>query len=57
MGYVHGKSLRESAVIGAATAGIKIGGVGWSTYPTREKVNKFLQENYNKDTKHPPIQI
>ncbi len=57
MGHVHGKSLRECAVIGAATAGIKIGGVGWSTYPTREKVNKFLQENYNKDPKHPPIQI
>ncbi len=56
MGYVHGKSLRECAVIGAATAGIKIGGVGWSTYPTREKVNKFLQENYNR-TQPVPLQL
>lgn len=46
--YLQGKSLRECAVVGAATAGLKVGGVGWSTYPTREKVNKFLQENYNR---------
>jgi ribokinase len=43
--YVNGRSLRECAVIGAATAGLKVGGVGWSTYPTRESVNKFLVEN------------
>jgi ribokinase len=54
--YVHGKSLRECAVIGAATAGIKVGGVGWSTYPTRDKVNKFLQENYNRPGS-PPLQL
>ncbi len=56
-GYVYGKSLRECAVIGAATAGLKIGGVGWSTYPTRDKVNKFLEENYNVNSKYPPLQI
>jgi ribokinase len=56
-GYVHGRSLRECAVIGAATAALKIGGVGWSTYPTREKVNKFLEENYNRNPKVRPIQL
>jgi ribokinase len=55
--YVKGKSLRECAVIGAATAGLKVGGVGWSTYPTREKVNKFLQENYNKNSNVPPLHL
>ncbi|MGA9140266.1 MAG: carbohydrate kinase family protein [Methanocella sp.] len=44
--YVNGRGLRECAVIGAATAGLKVGGVGWSTYPTRESVNKFLKENH-----------
>ena len=57
MGHIHGRSLRECAVIGAATAGLKIGGVGWSKYPTRERVNRFLQENYNKDSAHAPLQI
>lgn len=40
--YVNGRSLHDCAIIGAATAGLKVGGVGWSTYPTREQVNQFL---------------
>lgn len=40
--YISGKPLRECALIGSATAALKIGGVGWSTYPTRKQVNKFL---------------
>ena len=43
--YVSGHSLKECALIGAATAGLKVGGVGWSKYPTRQSVNKFLEDN------------
>ncbi len=42
--YISGKSLVEAARIGSATAALKIGGVGWSTYPKRSQVNKFLEE-------------
>lgn len=42
---LSGKSPRDSAIIGSATAGLKIGGVGWSTYPKREQLNKFLNDN------------
>ncbi len=42
--YISGKPLRECAIIGSATAALKIGGVGWSTYPTRKQVNTFLAE-------------
>jgi predicted dinucleotide-binding enzyme len=55
--YVNGKILHDCAVIGAATAGIKVGGVGWSTYPTRDAVNRFLQENYNNNPANPPLQL
>jgi len=43
--YVSGHSLKECAYIGAATAGLKVGGIGWSKYPTRQNVNRFLEEN------------
>lgn len=43
-GYISGKTLGQAALIGSATAALKIGGVGWSTYPTRDQVNKFLRE-------------
>jgi ribokinase len=55
--YVNGHSLRECAVIGSATAGLKIGGVGWSTYPTRQSVNQFLQEYHDKNPRSPLIQL
>ncbi len=42
--YLNKKPLRECAIVGSATAAIKIGGVGWSTYPTRKQVNTFLAE-------------
>ena len=42
--YTSGRTPRDCAIIGSATAALKIGGVGWSTYPTREKVNRFLDE-------------
>jgi ribokinase len=42
--YISGRTPRDCAIIGSATAALKIGGVGWSTYPTREKVNRFLDE-------------
>lgn len=42
--YISGKPLSECAIIGSATAALKIGGVGWSTYPTRNQVNTFLAE-------------
>jgi ribokinase len=42
--YALGKSLRECAIIGSATAGLKVGGVGWTTYPARQSVNRFLEE-------------
>ncbi len=42
--YISGKPLNECAIIGSATAALKIGGVGWSTYPTRKQVNTFLAE-------------
>lgn len=43
-GYISGKTLSQCATIGSATAALKIGGVGWSTYPKRSQVNKFLQD-------------
>lgn len=43
--YILGKPLRECALIGSATAGLKVLGVGWSKYPTRDNVNKFLEDN------------
>jgi ribokinase len=46
--YVSGRSLKECARIGAATAGLKVGGVGWTKYPTRQNVNKFLEDNGHK---------
>jgi ribokinase len=46
--YISGKPLRECALIGSATAALKIGGVGWSTYPTRKQVNTFLQDRGHK---------
>jgi ribokinase len=55
--YVQGRSLRECAIIGSATAGLKIGGVGWSTYPTRQSVNQFLQEHHNKNPQFPLLQL
>jgi ribokinase len=42
--YISGRALKECAVIGSATAALKIGGVGWSTYPTRKQVNTFLAD-------------
>jgi ribokinase len=42
--YINGRPLRECAIIGSATAALKIGGVGWSTYPTRKQVNTFLAD-------------
>ncbi len=42
--YINGKPLRECAIVGAATAALKVGGVGWSTYPTRKQVNTFLAD-------------
>ncbi len=42
--YIGGRPLRDCAIIGSATAALKIGGVGWSTYPTRGQVNTFLAE-------------
>jgi len=42
--YIGGRPLRDCAIIGSATAALKIGGVGWSTYPTRKQVNTFLAE-------------
>ncbi|OPY28490.1 MAG: putative sugar kinase [Methanocella sp. PtaU1.Bin125] len=55
--YLYGKSLRDCAIIGSATAGLKIGGVGWSTYPTRQNVNQFLREYYDKDPRSPLVQL
>jgi ribokinase len=55
--YLQGKGLHECAMIGAATAGLKIGGVGWSTYPTRASVNQFLKEQHNKDSHTPLLQL
>jgi ribokinase len=46
--YISGKPLSECARIGSATAALKIGGVGWSTYPTRKQVNTFLEERGHK---------
>ncbi len=43
-GYINGRPLRECAIIGSATAALKIGGIGWSTYPTRKQVNTFLAD-------------
>ncbi|OPY25312.1 MAG: putative sugar kinase [Methanocella sp. PtaU1.Bin125] len=40
--YISGKSPREAAVIGSATAALKIGGIGWPAYPDRLQVNQFL---------------
>jgi ribokinase len=42
--YISGKPLYNCALIGSATAALKVGGVGWSTYPTRNRVNMFLVE-------------
>jgi ribokinase len=42
--YINGRPIRECAIIGSATAALKIGGVGWSTYPTRKQVNMFLED-------------
>jgi ribokinase len=42
--YVSGKTLRQSAVIGSATAALKVGGVGWPAYPKRSQVDQFLHE-------------
>ena len=42
--YINGRPLRDCAIIGSATAALKIGGVGWSTYPTRKQVNTFLAD-------------
>jgi ribokinase len=42
--YISGRPPKECAIIGSATAALKIGGVGWSTYPTRKQVNKFLED-------------
>jgi len=42
--YLNGRPLRECAIIGSATAALKIGGIGWSTYPTRKQVNTFLAD-------------
>jgi ribokinase len=41
---VSGRPLRDCAIIGSATAALKIGGVGWTTYPTRKQVNTFLAD-------------
>ncbi|WP_424359911.1 carbohydrate kinase family protein [Methanocella sp. MCL-LM] len=46
--YSYGRSLKDCARIGAATAGLKVGGVGWTKYPTRQNVNKFLEDNGHK---------
>lgn len=43
--YVSGHTLRECAIIGSATAALKVQGVGWTTYPTRERVNEFLKSH------------
>ncbi len=40
--YIGGKTLRQSALIGSATAALKIGGVGWPAYPHRLQLNEFL---------------
>ena len=42
--YISGRTLVDAARFGSATAALKIGGVGWSTYPKRAQVNKFLEE-------------
>ena len=42
--YISGKTLRQSAVIGSATAALKVGGVGWPAYPERSQVNEFLHD-------------
>jgi ribokinase len=42
--YASGKHLRDSAVIGSATAALKIGGIGWRAYPRRSQVDKFLAD-------------
>lgn len=42
--YICGRPLMDCAIIGSATAALKIGGVGWSTYPTRKQVNTFLAD-------------
>jgi ribokinase len=42
--YISGRTLRQSAVIGSATAALKIGGVGWPAYPKRSQVNEFLHD-------------
>jgi ribokinase len=55
--YVSGKSLRECAVIGAATAGLKVGGVGWSTYPNRQSVNQFLKESFEQGNQASLLQL
>ena len=55
--HVNGKSLRDCAVVGAATAGLKVGGVGWTTYPTRDQVNRFLREHSGKGPEVTPVQL
>ncbi|HUL62470.1 MAG TPA: carbohydrate kinase family protein [Methanocella sp.] len=55
--YVHGRSLHDCAVFGAATAALKVGGVGWSTYPKRQQVNSFLKEHYNQKPSVAPLQL
>jgi ribokinase len=42
--HISGRPPKECAIIGSATAALKIGGFGWSTYPTRQFVNKFLED-------------
>ena len=42
--FISGKTLQQSAVIGSATAALKVGGVGWPAYPKRSQVNKFLHD-------------
>ena len=42
--YIGGKSVREAAVIGSATAALKIEGIGWPAYPERSQVYKFLAD-------------
>jgi ribokinase len=42
--YIGGKSPREAAIIGSATAALKIGGIGWPAYPVRSQVNRFLAD-------------
>ena len=42
--HASGLSLKECTLIGAATAGLKVGGVGWTKYPTLQNVNKFLED-------------